>query len=344
MIGDSSFLVELAVVEDFSREDFATVAAETLVYENYSADFLFGPYSPELTESTVQVASGANTLVISSSSLLSSNCDDDLLIVLQPPVSKFQHSLFQTVQSLGAESMSVVVDMAGNSFCGNISEMTDMASLYNVSIMDFFVIDTEDYIGSLSDIVLALQLSGVDVVTGCAHDNNTGNPYKQSEGLCAQLPLLARNISYSPKGLFFLNCDFEDEETLEQLGTAVQYLISVVPWFASSLIRDTPSSTNWTSAEFRHYYLTKYKSAPSFHAGKLILLFANYDFGDDHFSAQLPLSQVELCCCQSWKSCSSQIRLISTMVVYFIIYLLWMARTTQQYLVTFHLIHADKTR
>lgn len=291
-IGNQSFLVELAAVEDFSSPTLAAQAATSLVHHsqnsyNYSADFLFGPYSSPLTAATANVTDAANVLLLSASSLHDSqdHCDNtELLLALQPPPASFAQSLFQTLLWVGAQSVAIVVDDVADSYCHNATEMQALAALYNVTL-GFYAVDggsggggeeQEDvYLSSLRGILSSLQSSSspVDVVAGCPPRDQGGNPYLQTRGMsvCVQLPLMARNLSYSPSGLLFLNCDFEDPATAAALGTTGDYLLALVPWHPSPLIREEEreeGGAGLSAEDFYFRYVAQYKSTPSYHAGR----------------------------------------------------------------------------
>ena len=290
MIGNQSFLVELVTVEDLSSSELAAQAAARLVHDssssqqrfNYSADFIFGPYSSPLTAATAQVTDPANVLLLSASSLHDpqGHCvDTELLLALQPPPATFAHSLFQTLQWLGAESVALVVDDVVDSYCQNATEMQALAELYNVTLAGFHAVDGEAYLSSLRGIVSGLQASSspVDVVAGCPPRDQAGNPSLQTtdNSVCVQLPLMARNLSYSPSGLLFLNCDFEHPPTAAALGSAGTHLLSLVPWHPSPLIREEGAeagseggSSGWSAEDFYFRYAAQFKTTPTYHAGR----------------------------------------------------------------------------
>lgn len=276
----SSLLLELAVVEDYSSSAVAGQAAALLVH-NYSADFLFGPYSFPLTAATANVTDPANVLLLSASSLYnpqygqcSTTTSTELLLALQPPPATFVHSLFKTLLWLGAQSVAIVVDDVNDSYCQNATEMQALAQLYNVTLHGYYEVyggaGSEAYSASMRSILSDLQDSSspVDVVAGCPQRDLAGNPYQQSAGqsVCLELPLMAKNLSYSPAGLLFVNCDFEDPATAVALGSAASYLLALVPWHPSPLIRE--SASGWTAQDFHSRYTAQFKTRPTYHAGR----------------------------------------------------------------------------
>lgn len=267
VIGGRSYVLELAVVEDYSRADYAARAARLLVH-NYSTDFFFGPCSSTLTAATLEHTEPADTLVISASSLHDHSCNEsELLVSLQPPAATFTRALFSTLQALGAESVAVLVDYASDSYCQNVTELEALAVEYNIALQSVHTVDQQHYDSSLRSILLTLQGDGVDVVAACPARDVASSREQQAQGLCLQLPLLARNLSFAPSALLFLHCPFDDPTLAMQLGSAAAHLLSVMPWHPSPRIVDSDAATGWTAAEFHDNYVAQFRVVPTHHAG-----------------------------------------------------------------------------
>jgi hypothetical protein len=263
-----AFLLQLAVVEDYSREDYAAAAARLLA-ANFSADFFFGPGSAALTSAALAVTEPEDILMLSASSLHDRVCNESsLLLQLQPSTDTYTWALFEALHNLGAKSVSVVVDDLADSHCRNASEMEVLAAQFNITLLGFEAVNQDDYSNSISSILLNAQASGVDVVAACPLKDVASDPELQTNGVCVQLPLAARNLSYSPRGLLFMHCDFDNPKTVAELGSTASYLLTVAPWHPSSHIVDSLASSGWTAEEFYSNYLSQFKITPTYHAGE----------------------------------------------------------------------------
>ena len=250
-IGDERYRVELIMYDDEGDPDTAARLVEKLINED-RVDFLLGPYSSSLTQSTSAIAEKYGKIMIEGNGAaepLFERGFQNLFAVLTP-AGNYTRSALQLLAAKGAKT--VVIAYEDTAFPTSVADGAQRwAAEYGLEVLG-----VETYpvnVADVSGIMSKFKELDPDIFVGGGHFNDA-----------VLFIRAAKELDFNPKAMV-ITVGPSNPKLIEEVGADTEYVIGPTQWEASMSYADEYLGT---AAEYAARYEDMWGEPPTYQAAE----------------------------------------------------------------------------